>query len=121
MKKWKTEEMQIKILFFVSVIILIAILIPLFWIAHYNFMSVDDFSLAKSAESVWEESHSIISVFLSQLSYAKYMYFNWQGTFFSIWLSSSILGMFGKSAYYIGAYLCLGGFVLAELFLFYLI
>ena len=109
MKLWKTEEFQTRILFFVAVGVLIVVLVPLFWIAHYNFRSVDDFSFSRDPEAVWEESHSVVSVLVAQISNTKDIYFSWLGTFFSIWFSTSILGIFGKSAYYIGTYLSLGG------------
>lgn len=121
MNLWKNEDTQTKILFSLSIGIFVAVLIPLFWISHYNFRSVDDFSYIRKAEAVWEKSHSIINVFLSQLSYVKEYYFSWQGTFFNTWFSSSILGMIGKNAYYVGTYLTLGGFALAEFLLLYVI
>ena len=92
---------------------LIAVLVPLFWIAHYNFFNADDFIFAKNATEVWEESHSVIKVFLAQMSYTKSIYSSWQGTYFSTWFYSSMIGIFGKNAYYMSTYLSLGSFVLA--------
>lgn len=121
MKTWKTEKTQIKILFFAAIGVLAAVLVPLFWIAHYNFFSADDFIFVKNAEAVWEESHSAIRVFLAQVSYTKSLYTSWQGTYFSSWFYTSMIGVFGKNAYFIGTYLSLGGFVLAETILFFVI
>lgn len=121
MKTWKKEETQIKILFIVAIGVLIAVLVPLFWIAHYNFKSVDDYNFSQNAAAVWEESHSIIRVFSAQISYTKDIYLSWQGNFFSTWFYSSMIGIFGQSAYYVGTYLSLGGFVLAETILFFVI
>lgn len=114
MNLWKNEDIQTKILFSLSIGVFIAVLIPLFWIAHYNFKSVDDFDYSQNAEIVWEKTHSIINVFSSQIPYVKDAYLSWQGTFFSTWFSRSVLGIIGKNAYYVGTYLTLGGFVLAE-------
>ena len=82
---------------------------------------MDDFAYSRNSEAVWEESHSVVSVLVAQISNTKDIYFSWQGTFFSTWFTTSMLGIFGKNAYYIGTYLSLGGFALAELLLFFLI
>lgn len=121
MKLWKTEEAQVKILFVISVGVLLAVLLPLFGIAYYNFRSVDDFSYAENAEAVWEESHSVIQVLKEQISYAKDYYNSWQGTYFAEWFTTSMMGIFSKNAYYMGTYLSLGSFVLAEGTLFLII
>ena len=67
MEKWKTEESQVKIICIGAVVVLIAILVPLFWISSYNFMSADDFVFAKGAEAVWKETHSVVQVMQHQL------------------------------------------------------
>lgn len=121
MKKLEIRELHIKIIFVGMVLILIAVLIPLFVIGHYNFESVDDVGYANSAEIVWEETHSALKVFARQLSYAKEYWSSWQGTFAAEWFVTSMMGIFIKDAYYVGTYLSLGGFVLSELFLFMVI
>lgn len=120
-KAWKTEETQTLILFFVAIGVLIAVLVPLFWISHYNFRSVDDYTFSQNAEAVWEESHSVIKVLSAQMTYTKDLYFSWQGTYFNMWFFSSLIGILGKNAYYLGTYLTLGTFVLAETILFFVI
>lgn len=121
MKKWKSEELQVKILCAGMILLLVAILVPLFWISVYNFKSVDDYSFAKNAEAVWKESHSVLKVLSAQMTETKEIYQTWQGTFFSQWFASSMMGIFGDSAYCVGTFLSLGGFVLSELLLFMLI
>ena len=118
MKKWRLEELQVKILCVGMILLLAATLVPLFWISAYNFKSVDDYSFARNAEEVWEESHSVLKVLAAQATETKVIYRTWQGTFFSQWFASSMMGIFGDSAYYVGTFLSLGGFVLAELLLF---
>lgn len=118
MKKWRTEETQVKILCIGSVALLLVILIPLFWIATYNFKSVDDFPFVQDAELVWKESHSVLKLMIAQISDTWDMYQNWQGTYFDIWFSTTMMGIFIDSAYYVGTILALGGFVLAQ-FLFF--
>lgn len=121
MRKLETKELHIRIIFAGMVLVLIAVLVPLFIIGHYNFESVDDVGYAQSAELVWEETHSVIRVFARQLSYAWDYWHIWQGTFAAEWFVTSMMGIFIKDAYYVGTYLSLGGFVLSELFLFMVI
>lgn len=121
MKKLETKELHIRIIFVGMVLVLIAVLVPLFVIGHYNFESVDDVGYANSAELMWEETHSVFKVFARQLSYAKEYWNNWQGTFAAEWFVTSMMGIFIKDDYYVGTYLSLGGFALSELFLFMVI
>ena len=118
MKKWKTEGWQVKILFWVMLGVLVAVLVPLFVIAHYNFISVDDYTFAKNAMLVWNDTHSVFKVLWAQVQYAIECYNTWQGTYFCEWFVTSMIGIFGRDAYYVGTYLSLGGLVLAEGFTF---
>ena len=116
MQKIKTEKVQIKLIFLMTIVAMAAVLIPLFRIAYYNFMSVDDFSYALHAGEIWEETHSVFKVLIGQIPYTWEYYFSWQGTFFSVWLTTSITGIFGENAYYVTTWFTLGGFVLSESF-----
>lgn len=117
----KSEDIQIKILAVVLCAFLVLILIPLFQISHYNFSVVDDYVFSSRSVPMWQESHSIWKVFYAQAQYTYDMYQTWQGTFFSTWLLSSLLGFFSQDAYFIGTYLSLGGLVICELFSFVVI
>lgn len=121
MKRFIKEELQVKIIFIGVLLVLIALLIPLFWIGHYNFASVDDIGYAKTAEKVWDETHSVVQTCLRQVSYAKEYWHKWQGTFAAEWFATTVMGIFGRNAYYMGTYFSLGGFVLFELLLFMVI
>ncbi len=112
---WKSEEQQVKGLLVVMICVLCIVLVPLFVMAHYNFMSADDYSFGINAAKVWKETGSVFQVLVAQLGYTKDMYFSWQGTFFDVWLTTSLTGIFGENAYYMGTYLSLGGMVAAQL------
>lgn len=116
MKKLKTEEFQIKVLFGIMIAVLAAVLIPLFVIGHFNFMSVDDYGYAQEPERLWEQTHSVLRVLWAQIEYTWNYYHTWQGTYFYEWLTTSLLGLLGKNYYFVGTYLNLGGFALAEFF-----
>lgn len=109
-----TEEFQKKILVLSVTVAFILLLIPLFWIAHYNFMSVDDYAYGLHSGNVWKETHSVWKVLIAQIGYTWDYYFQWQGTFFSEWLTTSVTGIFAENAYYMGTYFSLGGFIIAE-------
>ncbi|MCM1567864.1 MAG: DUF6056 family protein [Roseburia sp.] len=121
MGKWKTEEIQVKILFAGILLVTLATLLPLFQIAHYNFRSADDYEYAKNAEQAWNETHSVFHVMGAQVSETLDYYHTWQGTYFGVWLTTTVMGIFSSGAYYIGTYLTLGGLVLAELMTFMVI
>lgn len=118
MKMTTKKEMHIKIIFAGVLLTLVILLIPLFVIGHYNFPSIDDVGYGKTAEVVWDETHSVIMTCLRQIPYAWDYWHIWQGTFAAEWFTTTVMGIFGRSAYYMGTYLSLGGFVLFELLLF---
>lgn len=117
MKRLQKESTQVKIIFVGMILVLTAVLLPLFIIAHYNFRCADDFGFCRTGEAVWEETHSVFRVMAEQAAFTEKMYHTWQGTYSSIWVGSCFMGIFSKNCYYMGTYLSLGGFVLAESFL----
>lgn len=119
--KLKKEELHVRAIFIGMVLLLFIVIAPLFVIGHYNFASVDDIGYANTAESVWEETHSVLKVFVRQLSYAWDYWHIWQGTFAAEWFVTSVMGIFSRDAYFMGNYLALGGFVLTEMLLFMVI
>lgn len=117
----KYEDVQIKILAGGLLLFLILILAPLFIISHYNFVSADDYSFSAASVSLWQKSHSVWKVLCNQVRHAYEQYHTWQGTYFSGWLLTSLLGFFSQNAYFLGTYLSLGGLVVCELFSFIVI
>ncbi len=116
--RFRSKEPGLTLVCLGVILLTVAVLAPLFAIARYNFLSVDDFEYAQMGGIVWEQTHSVLQVFLHQLSYAKDYYFRWQGTYFSEWMATSLMGLFGKNAYYMGTVFTLGGMVLSEFVLF---
>lgn len=118
MQRLKKEDTYVRIIFAGALLTLFVLLIPLFVIGHYNFASVDDVGYGKTAEVVWEETHSVIQTGIRQISYAWEYWHTWQGTFAAEWFTTTVMGIFSRDAYFVGTYLSLGGFVLFELLLF---
>lgn len=116
-----SERHQGELLLSGMVLVTIAILVPLFWIAKYNFMSIDDFSFAVGGNAVWEETGSVLKVLIYEWSYAWDFWKTWQGTVTAEWIKNSLMAIFAEDAYYVGAFLPLGGFVLSEICVFLVI
>lgn len=122
MKRWKTEAIQVRLLFLGMVLLLIAILLPLFWISFYNFKSAaDDYGYAANVVKTWQDSHSVLKVLENQTKDTWNVYQTWQGSFVCHWFTSIMLGVFGESAYFLSTFMTLGSLVLAELLLFMVI
>ena len=118
MKKWKSVDWQIKVIFYVLLIVFLIAIIPLFVMSFYSFMSADDYSFAKNPVEVWKEGHSFLKLMISQFEPVKSNYMSWQGTYFSEWLNRVLIGVCGETAYYVGTFVSLGGLIAAELFTF---
>ncbi len=117
----KISISQKQAFFYISVLLFVMMLLPLFIIGHYNFMSVDDYPYMQSSIESWRANHSLIDVLVKQFMYAYSYYFSWQGTFSMEWLGTSFMVMIGEHCYYLGTYATLGTFVISELILFNLI
>lgn len=117
----KSENFQIRLIAAGLVLLFVLMLIPLFQISHYNFISTDDYSFLSNSLTVWRQTHSVGKVLLAQIHFTYDFYHTWQGTYFDVWLLSSLLGFFAENAYYVGTYLSLGGLVAAELISFLII
>lgn len=118
MKKIKSEGFQLKLLAVGMALLAAGLLLPLFGIAHFSVKCVDDYVYFRDPEAVWQSTHSIWELFRTQFIYAADYWKTWQGTYFSEWLVTVLMGICGDSYYFVGAYLAIGGMVLGELFLF---
>ncbi|MBE5852723.1 MAG: hypothetical protein E7299_07220 [Lachnospiraceae bacterium] len=118
MKKWKSIDWQIKVIFYVLLGVFLIAVIPLFIMSFYSFMCADDYGFAKNPVEVWKESHSLFKLMVSQFAPVKSNYMSWQGTYFSEWFNRVLIGMCGETAYYVGTFISLGGLIAAELFTF---
>ncbi|MCD8130985.1 MAG: hypothetical protein LUE16_06850 [Lachnospiraceae bacterium] len=114
----RQEKYQLPLIFGMTVLALLVVVVPLFVISHYNFLSADDLWHGSEAARVWRETHSVAQVAATAAGYVAKLWQTWQGVYASGWLSITLIGIFAEDAYYVGTYLGLGGFVLAELILF---
>ncbi|MGN1149064.1 MAG: DUF6056 family protein [Lachnospiraceae bacterium] len=119
--KLRREETQVKILLAGMIVLTIALLLPLFIIARYSVKSADDFIYFRDPESVWQSTHSLFALCREQAVYAYDYWTEWQGTYFSEWLTTVMMGLCGDQYYFVCSYLALGGLVLSELLAFKMI
>lgn len=86
MKKLITQQVSMKILSFLFVVALIALMLPVIYIGKYDKPSADDYGYAATTYHAWNESHSIGKALQAAAGRAENSYQTWQGTFSSIFL-----------------------------------
>ena len=119
--KNKNRISQRQVFFYISVLMLFFVTVPLFVIAHYNFMCVDDYAFVSASIDAWRENHSLIGVLRSQWGFAMMFYKSWQGTLSMTWLGGVVTTIICEHAYFLATYMTLGGLIISELILFMLI
>lgn len=100
-----------------GVIFLIS-LIPLYWIARYDYLSGDDFWYLAQTQQVWQQTGSVVAVVKAALQQTVQRYFEWQGNFSFIFLTFLQPASFGEQYYGLTAVLTLTALVLCGLYFF---
>lgn len=96
-------------------------LIPILWIARYNYPSADDYTNGSSCYHVWEESHSLFRVIGEAASRMVNEWFEWRGCFTSSFLSALTPNIFGEKWYFLTTWLVLGMLSISVVYLFRMI
>ncbi len=91
-------------------------LIPILFIAFYNFPCADDFGFSTYARLAWIDTHNIFSVFAGAAKKTAELWHSWQGTYTSIFLMALQPGIFGDRFYCLTPWLMIGALT-ASLFL----
>ena len=76
-----------------------ASLIPILFLAFYNYPAADDFSAGKTAYWAWESTGSLREVIKAAGENVVYNYKNWSGVFASVFWTSLQPGIFGERFY----------------------
>lgn len=103
-QKWITPK---RTAFFLTVIYVIS-LIPLLWIAWYNYPSADDYSIGSQCHQVWLNSHSVLQVLWTGIVKAADDWKNWMGYFTSNFLMAVPPSTFGERFYVLTTWIMLG-------------
>ncbi len=87
--------------------IFILSLLPIFYLADYDYASGDDFGYGALAHQVWMQTHSFVQLFKTLGGVVRQYYYGWQGTWFSLVLFQFQPAVFNERAYVIVPYLAL--------------
>lgn len=93
------------------------ILLPILWIAQYNYPSADDWSLALNTHRVVREGGNLFDVLKAALESVRSNYFAWEGRYSSVFFASLQPGIWGEKYYGLVTWLMLGALLFSELFL----
>lgn len=96
-------------------------LIPLLWIACYNYPSADDYSIGSQCHQVWINSHSVFRVLWAGVVRAAEDWLNWMGYFTSNFLMAIPPSTFGERFYVLTTWIMLGMLSFSTLYLFHAI
>lgn len=111
-----TSDKQDKLIAVFLVLFLIAVLIPLFAIARYNFPSIDDYCYALDCGYTYGQSINGVSVFWTQIETTYHYWLNWQGTFFATYFAYVCNVLFMENYYFVTPMITLLPMVLAEIY-----
>ena len=111
-EKWMTPKKVA--VFFMGVYIIS--LIPLLWIAWYNYPSADDYSIGSQCHQVWISSHSIFQVLWMGIVRAADDWLNWMGYFTSNFLMAIPPSTFGERFYVLTTWIMLGMLSLSTIY-----
>lgn len=112
-EKWITPR---NLAIFLTVIYVISI-IPLLWIARYNFPSADDYTNGSVCFHVWEKEHSVSGVIAEAFLRTVDEWFHWRGCFTSSFLSALTPNIWGENVYFITTWLVLGMLSVSTIYL----
>lgn len=82
-------------------------LIPVLWIAGYNFPSADDYTNGSACYHVWQTSGSVFAVLKEAFSRAVSEWFSWRGCYTSSFLSALPPNVWGEGSYFLTTWLVL--------------
>ncbi len=106
-----------KVVAWVSLIICIVSLIPLFYVARYNHPTGDDIYYGLQAHLAWESTGSLWETLKAAAeSVAKY-YNEWQGTFSAMLIMHLQPTVFSEELYFLTSYLVLGSILTGSIYL----
>lgn len=101
------KNVSYKCIFFVSLAVLAALLIPLLVVGGCAVPCADDYSYGYEAHKVFTETGSVLAALLTGAKHVAEVYEIWQGTFSAVFLFSVQPAVFGEQLYVLTAPLML--------------
>ena len=101
------RTLSYKLLFFIFLAVLAALLVPLLVVGGYAVPCADDYSYGFEAHKVFTETGSVVKALFTGARHVAEVYEIWQGTFSAIFLFSVQPAVFGEKLYALTAPLML--------------
>ncbi len=99
-------------------VVYLASLIPLLWIAWYNYPSADDYSIGSDCHQIWIQTHNVFAVVWQGVIRSADDWLNWMGYFTSNFLMAVPPSTFGERGYVLTTWIMLGMLSFSTIFLF---
>lgn len=103
----------------ITILLFIFSILPILYLAPYDFASGDDLGYGTRTHLAWLSSHSMIELCRAIGNTVKQYYYGWQGTWFSVAMFSLQPEVFSPNSYFIVPYIMLMIIVLATAALLY--
>ncbi len=116
-----TEWITPKVLAVFLTVCYVLSLIPLLWIAWYNYPSADDYSIGSNCRQVWVNTHNIFVVIWQGIERAAEDWLHWMGYFTSNYLMAVPPNTFGERWYVLTTWVMLGMLTFSVIYLFHAI
>ncbi|MEA4928323.1 MAG: hypothetical protein VB104_06545 [Candidatus Limiplasma sp.] len=99
-----------------SILLLLVGLLPLYALALYNHAFYDDFGFSLLTRDAWQTTHSIFGVVEAAVRNTVGIRQTWEGTYTTSFLSTFQPALFGEGAYWVTTFLLLTVFMLSVWF-----
>lgn len=116
--RWLRKIITPKIFAAFTTIVYVCSLIPLLWIAWYNYPSADDYSIGSNCHQVWMATHNVFAVIWQGIVRAADDWVNWMGYFTSNFLMAVPPSTFGERWYVLTTWIMLGMLSFSVVYLF---
>ena len=102
------EKINLKQIHIVMQIIFWLSLVPILWLALYNYPCADDFTASDTVRIAWLSTGSLWKTFLAVLENVKHNYLNWSGVYASVFWTTLQPSIFGEQYYGIVTFVTIG-------------
>lgn len=99
LEKWIQKAVTIKNLAIFLTIIYCLSILPVLWVAKYNFPSADDYTNGLRCYQAWNTTHSLLAVLKEAIGRTVFEYTSWRGCFTSSFLSALPPSVWGERWY----------------------
>lgn len=113
-RKWVTPR---TVAIFTTVVYVCS-LIPLLWIAWYNYPSADDYAIGSNCHQAWMATHNVFMVIWQGIVRAADDWAHWMGYFTSNFLMAIPPSSFGERGYILTTWIMLGMLSFSVMYLF---